>query len=152
MGLEIAEQLGWELPEWIVYPTGGGTGIIGMHKAFDELERLGLIGPRRPRFVVVQMAGCAPLVRAFARGEETAAPWEEPRTRVWGLRVPHGRAIAVAEERLPEIESRAARQGLLVGPEGAAALAAVEDLAAEGALAEGERVVVFQTGHPGNYR
>ncbi len=167
MGLEIAEQVGWELPEWIVYPTGGGTGIVGMHKAFDELERLGLIGPRRPRFVVVQMAGCAPLVRAFARGEETATPWEEPRTRVWGLRVPraigdflilralratNGRAIAVAEERLPAIESRAARQGLLVGPEGAATLAAVEDLAGEGAFAEGDRVIVFQTGHPGNYR
>jgi threonine synthase len=167
MGLELAEQLGWELPQWIVYPTGGGTGIVGMHKAFEELERLGLVGPRRPRFVVVQMAGCAPLVRAFAAGAEAAAPWEEPRTRVWGLRVPRalgdflvlralrdtgGRALAIEEERLPEVTARAARQGLLVGPEGAAALVAVEDLAAEGALAEGEKVVVFQTGHPGNYQ
>jgi threonine synthase len=166
MGFEIAEQLGWELPEWIVYPTGGGTGIVGMHKAFAELERLGLVGPRRPRFVVVQMAGCAPLVRAFAAGAEAAAPWEEPRTRVWGLRVPRalgdllvlrtlretgGRALAIDEERLPAVTARAVRQGLLVGPEGAAALAAVEDLAAAGELAEGERVVVFQTGHPGNY-
>ncbi len=167
MGLELAEQLGWELPEWVVYPTGGGTGIVGMHKAFAELGRLGLVGARRPRFVVVQAAGCAPIVRAFAAGAEAAEPWEEPRTNVWGLRVPRaigdflvlralretgGRALAIAEERLPEITARAARQGLLVGPEGAAALAAVEDLAAEGAFAAGERVVVFQTGHPGNYR
>ncbi len=167
MGLELAEQLGWELPEWIVYPTGGGTGIVGMHKAFAELERLGLVRGRRPRFVVVQMAGCAPLVRAFAAGEERAAPWAEPRTRVWGLRVPRaigdflvlralretdGRAVAVAEERLPEVAARAARrEGLLVGPEGAAALAAVDQLAAEGAFAPDDRVVVFQTGHPGNY-
>ncbi|HVF62020.1 MAG TPA: threonine synthase [Thermoanaerobaculia bacterium] len=166
MAFEIAEQFGWELPEWIVYPTGGGTGIVGMHKAFAELERLGLVAGRRPRFVVVQAAGCAPLVRAFAAGAETAKLWEEPRTRVWGLRVPRalgdflvlralretgGRALAINEARLPEVTARAARAGLLVGPEGAAALAALEDLAAAGELKAGERVVVFQTGHPGNY-
>ena len=163
MGLELAEQLGWELPDWIVYPLGGGTGIVGMHKAFDELRRLGLLGEKKPRFVVVQPTGCAPIVRAFERGEETAAPWEDPKTRVWGLRVPKaigdflvlravresgGTAIAVDEERLPEIAARAARlEGIRVGPEGAAALAAVEDLK----LGKGERVVVFQTGDPGNY-
>jgi len=140
MGLELAEQLGWELPDWIVYPLGGGTGIVGMHKAFGELKRLGLIGARRPRFAVVQMAGCAPIVRAFARGEERAEPWERPDTRVWGLRVPRaigdflvlralretdGRALAIEEGRLPEITARAARAGLRTGPEGAAALAAV---------------------------
>jgi threonine synthase len=167
MGFELAEQFGWDLPEWIVYPLGGGTGIVGMHKAFDELERLGLVGPRRPRFVAAQMAGCAPIVRAFLRGEETAAPWEEPDTRVWGLRVPRaigdflilralretgGRAVAIDEERLPEVAAGAARDhGLRLGPEGAAALAAVEDLAAEGAFRPGERVVVFQTGEPANY-
>jgi len=167
MGLELAEQLGWELPDWIVYPLGGGTGIVGMHKAFAELRRLGLVGEKRPRFVAVQMAGCAPIVRAFARGEESAAPWEEPRTRVWGLRVPRaigdflvlralresaGRAVAVDEERLPAVAARAAREeGLRLGPEGAAALAATLDLAAEGAFAEGERVIVFQTGDPANY-
>jgi threonine synthase len=113
------------------------------------------------------MAGCAPLVRAFERGEESAAPWEEPVTRAWGLRVPRaigdflvlralrdtgGRALAVAEERLGPVAERAARrEGLLVGPEGAAALAAVDDLAATGHVTEGQRVVVFQTGHPGNY-
>jgi threonine synthase len=114
--------------------------------------------------VVVQAAGCAPIVRAFERGEETAAPWEDPKTRVWGLRVPKaigdflvlravresgGTAIAVDEERLTEIASRAARlEGIRVSPEGAAALAVVEDLK----LGKGERVVVFQTGDPGNYR
>jgi len=164
MGLELAEQLGWELPDWIVYPLGGGTGIVGMHKAFDELRRLGLVGEKKPRFVVVQPTGCAPIVRAFERGEETAAPWENPQTRVWGLRVPKaigdflvlravresgGTAIAIDEERLAEVASRAARlEGLRIGPEGAAALAAVEDLK----LGKGERVVVFQTGDPGNYR
>ncbi len=163
MGLELAEQLGWELPDWIVYPLGGGTGIVGMHKAFDELRRLGLVGEKKPRFVVVQPTGCAPIVRAFERGEEAAAPWEDPKTRVWGLRVPKaigdflvlravresgGTAIAVDEERLTEITSRAARlEGIRVGPEGAAALAAVEDLK----FRKGERVVVFQTGDPGNY-
>ncbi len=170
MGLELAEQFGWDLPDWIVYPLGGGTGIVGMHKAFAELRRLGLLRPdtRKPRFVVVQMAGCAPIVRAFERGEESAEPWAEPRTRVWGLRVPKaigdflvlravresdGRALAIAEERLPEILARTARlEGLRPGPEGAAALAAVEDLAAAGELRPGERVVVFQTGHPDNYR
>jgi threonine synthase len=168
MGLELAEQLGWELPDWIVYPLGGGTGIVGMHKAFDELRRLGLVGEKRPRFAVVQAAGCAPIVRAFERGEAAAEPWENPDTRVWGLRVPKaigdflvlkavresgGTAIAVDEQRLAEITSRAARlEGLLLGPEGAAALAAVEDLAARGTFSEGQRVVVFQTGDPANYQ
>jgi len=167
MGLELAEQLGWELPDWIVYPLGGGTGIVGMHKAFDELRRLGLIGAKKPRFVIVQMAGCAPIVRAFEQGKEAAETWQDPHTEVWGLRVPKaigdflvlravresgGRAIAVEEARLPAVTERlACREGLRVGPEGAAAFAAVEDLAAEGAFAPGERVVVFQTGDPANY-
>jgi threonine synthase len=167
MGLELAEQLGWELPDWIVYPLGGGTGIVGMHKAFDELRRLALIGPKRPKFVIVQMTGCAPMVRAWEQGTESAAAWENPDTLVYGLRVPKaiadflvlravresdGRALAIDEARLPEITERVARaEGLRIGPEGAAAFAAMEDLAAEGAFREGERVVVFQTGDPGNY-
>ena len=169
MGLELAEQLGWELPDWIVYPTGGGTGVVGMHKAFGELERLGLLpaGGRRPRFLVVQMAGCAPMVRAFEAGEETAREWEEPQTDVWGLRVPKavgdklvlgalyetgGRAVTVEEGELPGWTARAAAEaGLLVGPEGAACLAALDRGAEEGWVEPGQRVVVFQTGHPVNY-
>jgi threonine synthase len=167
MGLELAEQFGWELPDWIVYPLGGGTGIVGMHKAFAELEALGLIGPKRPRFVAVQAAGCAPIVRAWEAGEETAAPWEHPDTKVWGLRVPRaigdflvlralretgGRAIAVDESRLSGIAGWvASHEGVRIGPEGAAALAAVEDLEAAGVFKPEERVVVFQTGDPANY-
>jgi threonine synthase len=167
MGLELAEQLGWALPDWIVYPTGGGTGIVGMAKAFDELEQLGLVGARRPRFVVVQMEGCAPIVRAFERHAEHAEPWEEPDTRVWGLRVPQavgdflilralyatgGTALSIAEQRVAEVAARVQRrEGLVVGPEGGAAMAALEDLVAAGRVKPGERVVVFQTGHPDNY-
>jgi threonine synthase len=167
MGFELAEQFEWELPDWIVYPLGGGTGIVGMHKAFDELQRLGLIGSRRPRFVVVQAAGCAPIVRAFEQGKESAEPWEDPQTRAWGLRVPRaigdflvlralrqtgGRAVAINEDRLAKVAAWiAAHEGLRVGPEGAAALAAVEELEATGAFVPGERVVVFQTGDPANY-
>ncbi len=168
MGLELAEQLDWRLPDWILYPTGGGTGIIGMHKAFDELEALGLIGSERPRFAVVQMAGCAPIVRAFEEGQTSAQPWENPSTRVWGLRVPQavgdflildalresdGQAVAVEEDRIAEMMGRASRlEGLDVGPEGAACLLALEDLRAADHIVPGQRVVVFQTGHPANYR
>ncbi|MCP4660163.1 MAG: threonine synthase [bacterium] len=167
MGLELIEQLDWEVPDWIVYPTGGGTGIVGMHKAFAELEQLGLIGTRRPRFVVVQMAGCAPLVRAFETGTEHAEPWQEPETRVWGLRVPRsiadflilralresgGVAVAVDEKRIAEATERMSRrEGMLFGPEGAACMLAVEELTRRGEMRAGERVVVFQTGHPANY-
>lgn len=167
MGLELAEQWDWDLPEWIVYPTGGGTGIVGMHKAFGELERLGLIAGPKPRFVVVQMAGCAPLVRAFEQGKPRIDPWKNADTRVWGLRVPKllgdrlvltalretdGRAVAVPEESVGEVTGRVAREeGLRLGPEGAACWSAVERLAGEGAFAEGDRVVIFQTGHPDNY-
>ncbi len=166
MGLELAEQLGWKLPDWIVYPTGGGTGIVGMAKAFDELEALGLIGSARPKFVVVQMEGCAPMVRAFEQGERFAEPWEDPQTEVWGLRVPQavgdflildalrntgGVAVTVEEGVLPEVTVRAGRAGLVVGPEGAAALRAVEELVSAGTIEEGSQVVVFQTGHPRNY-
>ena len=167
MGLELAEQFGWKLPDWILYPTGGGTGIVGMRKAFAELEALGLIGSHRPRFVSVQMSGCAPIVRAFEEGKEAADPWPDARTKVWGLRVPKavgdflilralretdGKAVAVEEERLPSIIARVARQeGQRIGPEGAACLAALEDLAADGAMSPGETAVVFQTGSPDNY-
>lgn len=168
MGLELAEQLDWKLPDWILYPTGGGTGLIGMHKAFRELVTLGLISNRLPRFVAVQMAGCAPMVRAFEQGAETARAWESPETRVWGLRVPKaigdflilralresdGRAVTAAEEAVAPMMERAAREeGMLVGPEGAAVMVAFQDLVHEGAIRPGASAVLFQTGHPANYR
>jgi threonine synthase len=168
MGLELAEQFQWRLPDWIIYPTGGGTGIIGMHKAFDELERLGLLEGPKPKFAVVQMAGCAPMVKAFEEGAESAVAWEDPKTRVWGLRVPQaigdflilralrdsgGTAVAVDEETVGATSTAFARQeGLQVGPEGAAALAALEQLIAQGDICPGQRVVVFQTGDPANYQ
>jgi len=167
MGLELAEQMGWRLPDWILYPTGGGTGIVGMDKAFDELERLGLVSGPRPRFCVVQMSGCAPLVRAFEAGEERAEPWEDAQTRVWGLRVPRsladalilgavrrtgGEALAVEEGRIEEATAAVARrEGMRFGPEGAACLLALEELVARGRVEPGQRVVVFQTGDPANY-
>ncbi len=167
MGLELAEQLGWDLPDWILYPTGGGTGIVGMHKAFDELEQLGLIGARRPRFGVVQMEGCAPIVRAFDSGDEFATPWAEPETEVWGLRVPEavgdflilravresgGQAIAVPESTVaPRMAAASRLEGLEIGPEGAACFEALDRLVDEGHVTAGQRVVIFQTGHPRNY-
>ncbi len=167
MGLELVEQFGWSLPDWIVYPTGGGTGIVAMQKAFDELEALGLISGPRPRFAVVQMAGCAPVVRAFEEGVPAATPWQDPKTEAWGLRVPRslgdrmvlralaatdGAAVAVNEAELTPMRARIAREeGHLVGPEGAACLVAVETLARAGTIASGADVVVFQTGHPANY-
>lgn len=168
MGLELAEQLGWNLPDWILYPTGGGTGLIGMHRAFAQLRALGLLTTdARPRFVAVQMAGCAPIVRAFEQGAEHAEPWESPATRVWGLRVPRalgdalilgslrdsdGLAVAVEEEALEPASRQLAREeGLEVGPEGAACFVALQQLAAHGTITPGTRVVLFQTGHPLNY-
>jgi len=167
MGFELAEQFGWSLPEWILYPTGGGTGLIGIPKAFDELERLGLVGSRRPRMVSVQMSGCAPIVRAFEQGHESAEPWLEPDTRVWGLRVPravgdflilrvlratNGLAIAVDE---PEMEATGctlpAVTGLDWGPEGAACWVALQRMLVEGRIQADDRVVILQTGHPANY-
>ncbi len=167
MAYEIAEQLGWQQPDWIIYPTGGGTGIIAMHRAFAELRRLGLVDGPPPRFAAVQMAGCAPIVKAFEECRAAAEPWLDPVTRAWGLRVPvaigdflilqalresDGAAVAVAEERAEETAARLARaDGLLAVIEGAAAVSGLEQLAASGRVAEGSRVVVLQTGHPANY-
>lgn len=167
MGLELAEQLGWDLPDWIIYPTGGGTGIVAMAKAFAELRRLGLVGSKPCRLVVVQMEGCAPLVEAFTKGTNRAELWLEPRTDVWGLRVPRsvadflilqalreseGTAVAVAESSVaPMVAEVARREGLWIGPEGAAALVAARKLIDDGLVTGGARVLVFQTGHPANY-
>ena len=168
MGFELAEQLSWRLPDWIIYPTGGGTGIVAMAKAFEELRALGMIGADKCRFAVVQMEGCAPVVRAFQRGEKRVTPWQEPQTDVWGLRVPQtiadflilgalrdcgGTALSIPELAIGSMQERAAKsEGMLVGPEGAAALLAVEELINEGLIEKDQRVLVFQTGDPANYR
>jgi threonine synthase len=162
MGLELAEGLGWRLPDAIVYPTGGGTGIVGMWKAFDELEALGLIGPQRPKMVSVQAEGCAPIVRAFENGDRFAEPWAEAETRASGIRVPaavgdflildalrssDGTAVAVPEEAISEMQTLAGRLGAgYVAPESAAALAAVPELVARGLIGEASSVVVFDCG------
>lgn len=162
MGYELAEQFGWELPDVIIYPTGGGTGLVGMWKAFGELGELGWIGERRPRMVTVQSAGCAPIVRAFHTGDEFAAPWEGARTIAAGLRVPSavgdflilralresgGTAVAVSDEALTAAQLRIARtEGIFACPEGGATLAALEVLLRDGWVAPEERVVLFNTG------
>jgi threonine synthase len=159
MGLELAEQLGWALPDAIFYPTGGGTGLIGMWKAFAEMEAMGLIGPQRPRMVAVQAAGCAPIVKAFEEGAEHAPRWEGAATLAAGIRVPRaigdflilravresgGFAMAVEEEALlAETERCAREEGVLLCPEGGATLAAWRRAVAEGLVGEDERAVLF---------
>lgn len=159
MGLELAEQLGWEVPDVIFYPTGGGTGLIGMWKAFAELEAIGFIGPRRPRMVAVQAAGCAPMVRAFEAGVELAPRWEDAHTIASGIRVPQavgdflilravresgGFAIAVTDEAIQAALDEAAREeGFLLCPEGAATYAAYRQALADGRVARDERAVLF---------
>jgi threonine synthase len=165
MGLELAEQGGWGadcLPDVIVYPTGGGTGIVGMWKAFQELEALGWIGARRPKMVVVQAAGCAPIVRAFEQGERHAEPWTDASTRAAGLRVPvaigdylildavrhsGGTAIAVSEEAISQAQLELGKlAGVYAAPEAAATWAALRPLRASGFLQGDERVALFCTG------
>jgi threonine synthase len=162
MGYELAEQGGWRLPDVVIYPTGGGTGLVGMWKAFAELEALGWIGPERPRMVAVQSEGCAPIVRAFHEGREDAEPWEDARTVAAGLRVPvalgdrlilralresGGTAVAVSDgELLASGRLLAAAEGIFPCPEGGAGVAAVRRLREQGWLQGGERVVIFNTG------
>jgi threonine synthase len=162
MGLEIAEQLGWELPDAVVYPTGGGTGIVGMWKAWNELEALGFIGSRRPKVIAVQAEGCAPIVRAFEQGLDHAPKWQGATTRASGMRVPAaiadylmldairrsgGTAIAVSEEAIAvAMREIASREGIFAAPEGAATWAGAKLLYERGFLRAGERVVLFNTG------
>jgi threonine synthase len=161
MGYELLEDLG-RLPDVILYPTGGGTGLIGMWKAFDEMERLGWIGSERPRMFSVQSSGCAPVVRAFHEGLDTAPEWESPQTGAWGLRVPRaigdrlmlralrdsgGGAIAVEEARIETAAAELRRsEGIDAGPEAGATLLALLALRAEGKIARDETVVLFSTG------
>jgi len=165
MGLELAEHGGWGddcLPDVIVYPTGGGTGIVGMRKAFDEMQALGWIGARRPKMVVVQSEGCAPIVRAFDRGERFAEPWQNAQTIAAGLRVPAaigdylildavrdtgGTAIAVSEQAIVGAQLEMGRlAGMYAAPEAAATWAATAELRRNGFLRGDERVVLFCTG------
>jgi threonine synthase len=162
LGYELAEQLGWVLPDVILYPTGGGTGLIGMWKAFDEMEVLGWIGSARPRMFSVQASGCAPIVRAFEAGEKTAAEFPNAHTCASGLRVPKavgdflmldilraskGGAVTVDDEEMIRITREVgSTEGLFVAPEGAACFAALKSLLSTGQIAREESVVIFNTG------
>ena len=165
MGIELAEVGGWGdawCPDVVVYPTGGGTGIVGMWKAFDELEELGWIGSRRPRMVVVQSTGCAPIVRAFEQGKDHAEPWTDAQTIAAGIRVPSaigdylilravrdsgGTAITVSDEEIVQAQRTLGRlTGIYAAPEGAATFAAVPRLVKSGFLNGDERVILFNTG------
>jgi threonine synthase len=162
MGYELGEQLNWELPDVILYPTGGGTGLIGMWKAFDEMQQMGWIGDKRPRMVSVQSSGCAPIVRAFENGERFAAEFENAETVASGLRVPkaigdflildalresNGTAVAVSDEELIKaVGEIGALTGIFCAPEGAACLPALRKLIEQDLVRDGEAVVIFNTG------
>jgi threonine synthase len=159
MGLELAEQLGWDVPDAIFYPTGGGTGLIGMWKAFDELEKIGFIGSKRPRMIAVQASGCAPMVKAYEEGVEHAPRWENAHTIASGIRVPQaigdflilravreskGFAIAVDDAAITAaLDEMAREEGFLLCPEGAATYAAYKQSLKEGRVSKSDRVVLF---------
>jgi threonine synthase len=167
MGYEVAEQMGWTLPDVIIYPTGGGTGLVGMWKAFDEMEKLGWIGAKRPRMVTVQSDGCAPMVKAFREGKEFAEPWPNARTIADGMRVPAavgdflilralresgGTAVAVPDAEILEATYQLGRTtGIWPAPEGGATLAALLRLKEDGWVRDGESVVLFNTGSGAKY-
>jgi threonine synthase len=162
MGYEVAEQLGWRMPQGIIYPTGGGVGMIGMWKAFDEMEQLGWIGPERPQMITVQSAGCAPIVKAWDEGKTAAEMWPNAATKAAGLRVPKaygdylildilrqsgGAAVAVTDEEILDAVHHWARvEGIFAAPEGAAALAAYRKLRENGFFDGEDTVVLFNTG------
>ena len=162
MGYEVAEQMAWTLPDVVIYPTGGGTGLIGMWKGFAEMEELGWVGPKRPRMVAVQSEGCAPMVRAFDEGQMFAEPWQDAKTIADGLRVPAavgdflilralresgGTAIAVPDRELIDAAKFIGRtQGIFACPEGAATLVAFRHLRNQGWISDDETVVLFNTG------
>ncbi len=162
LGYELAEQLGWTLPDAVLYPTGGGTGLIGMWKAFDEMEALGWIGSKRPRLYTVQADGCAPIVRAFEAGERFAAEFPNAATKASGLRVPKaigdflmldalrasgGGAVAVSDEAMLEaVAEIGAAEGIFAAPEGAACYAALKVLRERNAIRADEQAVIFNTG------
>ncbi len=167
MGFELVEQLGWKVPDAIFYPTGGGTGLIGMWKAFDELEAVGLIGPERPRMFAIQAAGCAPIVRAFEAGEEFAKRWEGAATVATGIRVPKavgdflilravresgGAALAVQEAAITQaVEDVARDDGMLLCPEGGAVVAGWRLALERGLVAKDETVLLFNCANGNKY-
>jgi len=162
MGYEVAEQMGWSLPDAILYPTGGGTGLVGMWKAFAEMQAMGFVGTKRPRMYAVQAEGCAPIVKAFQEGREDAPFWENAATHAHGLRVPkalgdflilralresHGAGIAVSEQEIVQgVKDAAACEGLFMCPEGGACVAAAKKLKVSGHLSPDDTVVIFDTG------
>lgn len=162
MGYEVAEQFEWKLPEAIIYPTGGGVGLIGMWKAFDEMQQMGWIGSERPKMISVQSTGCAPIIKAFEEGKPTSDMWQNASTLASGLRVPKalgdfivldavrksgGSCVAATDAEIMECFSEWAREeGVFAAPEGAASLAAYKKLLASGFLKESDRVVLFNTG------
>ena len=162
MGYEVAEQLDWKLPDGIIYPTGGGVGLLGMWKAFDEMQALGWIGSERPKMIVVQATGCAPVVKAWDEGDSTAEAWPNASTQASGLRVPKpygdylilqilkasgGTAIAVSDDEIMNAVRDWGRiEGIFASPEGAASLAAYRNLLAKGFFGEHDKVVLFNTG------
>ena len=162
MGYELAEQMGWELPDVIFYPTGGGVGLIGMWKAFDEMEKLGWISSKRPKMIAVQAAGCQPVVRAFQHGDARSEFWQGASTVASGLRVPKplgdvlilnalreskGTAIAIDDTDLVDAGIELATlEGMFIAPEGSACVSALRRLLADGFLAPDERIVIYNTG------
>lgn len=168
MGLEIAEQLDWELPDVIIYPTGGGTGLIGMWKCFKELRDAGWVGTKLPRMYCVQSQGCPPVIQAFASGASTVEPWDNPQTVAVGLKVPapiggrlalralresHGGAVAISDDAIPEEQRQAAiRMAIDFGPEGATTLIALREFVTSGEIGSDDSVVLFNTGSGWLYR
>ena len=167
MGYELVEQLGWKYPDAVFYPTGGGVGLIGMWKAFEEMEQLGWVSGKRPKMIAIQSAGCAPVVRAFEQGEPASNLWQDAHTFASGLRVPKpygdaeilrivrdsgGTALALTDDQIfASLKDWARHEGLLLSPEGAAATAAYDHLLATGFLTPNDRVVLFNTGSGNKY-
>ncbi|HWE87016.1 MAG TPA: threonine synthase [Terracidiphilus sp.] len=167
MGYELVEQLGWTYPDAVFYPTGGGVGMIGMWKAFEEMEQLGWVTGKRPKMIAIQAAGCAPVVRAFEQGDAASQMWQDAHTLASGLRVPKpygdyiileivrasgGTAVAVSDEAIfASLRNWATQEGLLLSPEGAAATAAYDYLIGTGFLSASDRVVLFNTGSGNKY-
>ena len=167
MGYELVEQLGWEYPEAVFYPTGGGVGLIGMRKAFEEMEQLGWVTGKRPKMIAIQAAGCAPVARAFDRGDAASTMWENAHTFASGLRVPKpygdalileivresgGTVVAVTDDEIfASLKDWGRNEGILLSPEGAAATAAYDRLVETGFLKAEDRVVLFNTGSGNKY-